>query len=76
MYAVKYRIRGLKKFTKIKNVIGDGFEIQLQFRYLVLKDKTQIHLPLDTEVIFSPGRVRAMEKKMSNESGIDIKTRS
>lgn len=69
-YTVKYRCHDQKKFTHLKDVVGDG--IQDNFRFFALADETLIHVPWDAEVWFSPERAIAVRDKMSKEAGQQV----
>jgi len=69
-YTVTYRAPGKVFWRKVKGVYGDG--IEKSFRFLTLEDDTQIHFPINSEVIFSPNRMRVIEKNMSRDAGQPI----
>lgn len=67
-YTAKYRAPKKFLWKTVKNVEADGVEPGL-FRYLVLENGEQFHIPLNSEVWFSKGRHEAIAKKMKQESG-------
>ena len=69
-YTVKYRVPGKFFWKKLQHVIGDG--LQNTYRFFTLEDDTQVHVPLHSEIIFSPERMRVIEKNLSKEAGQPI----
>ncbi len=69
-YKAKYRVRGRWFWRKVKNIVGDGTE--RTFRFFVLEDGSQVHYPLDSEVIFSKEREEVIRKNKSKEIGHKI----
>ncbi len=70
IYTIKYKVPGFfsRKVT-LKNVVGDGIEAELGFRFFKMLDGAMVHVPLYTIVEFSKERELAIATKVKDEAG-------
>ncbi len=73
LYTVLYRIIGKHKWSKLKNVKGDGI-LENQNRFFILENETRYEIPCpNVEFKFPKERYLSIVERMNNESGQNIK---
>lgn len=69
-YSAKYRTpTPLRRWVKLKGVVGDGIITEMGCRYFCLVTGEMIYIPINSEVMFSREREIAIKSKIKEEAG-------